>query len=168
MVLLGAVAEAPASDLGWIVPERQNLPGAAVSSIREFVEKPSPALAASLFAQGALWNTMLSVTPASALWALAKQQLPRQAALLERYAQALHAPGAADLLEDTYCELPAADFSRDLVAAARGLWVTPMLGAGWSDCGTPERLEAALGDTPASSRVTTRGALTDPAVANAS
>lgn len=166
MVLLGAVAEAPASDLGWIVPQRRSLPGTAVSSIREFVEKPSPALAASLFAQGALWNTMLSVTPASVLWGLARQQLPRQTELLERYAHALDQPVAAQLLEDTYRELPSADFSRDLVAAARGLWVTQMPDSGWSDCGTPERLEAAFGDAPVSSRVTNRAVLTEPAAAN--
>ncbi len=168
MVLLGAVAETPASDLGWIVPRRRRLPGAAVSSIREFVEKPSPALAASLFAQGALWNTMLSVTPASVLWGLARQQLPRQAVLLDRYASALGTSVAAQLLEDTYRELPSADFSRDLLAAARGLWVTPMLGAGWSDCGTPERLEAAFGDGPASSRVMLRAVEPEQAIASAS
>src|SRR5688572_14672986 len=168
MVLIGAAAEAPASDLGWIVPRRRSLPASGVSSIREFVEKPSPALAASLFARGALWNTMLSVTPAGAMWALARQQLPRQTALLERYAHALDTPAAAQLLELAYRDLPSADFSRDVVAAARGLWVTPMSGAGWSDCGTPERLEAALGDSPASSRVVARSTLTEPAAAQAS
>jgi len=50
-------------------------------------------------------------------------------------------------LAETYQELPKADFSRDLVAGSSGLWVTPMQGAGWSDCGTPERLEAAFGDS---------------------
>lgn len=167
MVLLGAAAEAPASDLGWIVPARRSLPGSAVSSIREFVEKPCPALAASLYAQGALWNTMLSVTAASVLWSLATRQLPRQTELLGRYAQALDGSAAAQLLDETYRELPSADFSRDLVAAARGLWVTPMLGAGWSDCGTPERLEAALGESPVSSRVITHAGMTEPVAANA-
>lgn len=168
MVLLGAAAEEPASDLGWIVPRQRSLPAAAVSSIREFVEKPPPALAASLFAQGALWNTMLSVTPAGVLWEIARQQLPRHTDLLERYARALKTPAAAHLLEEAYRELPSADFSRDVVAAARGLWVTPMLGAGWSDCGTPERLQAVLADSPVSSRVTGRAPLTEPIVASAS
>lgn len=167
MVLLGAAAEAPSSDLGWIVPRRRGLPGSAVSSIREFVEKPSPAVAASLFARGALWNTMLSVTPASALWALAKQQLPAQAALLERYAQALDTTSASSLLDETYRELPSADFSRDLVAAARSLWVTPLRGAGWSDCGTPERLEAAFAGEPALAKATVRGVCAEQVAVNA-
>lgn len=76
--------------------------------------------------------------------------------------------GAAELLEDIYRELPSADFSRDVVVAARELWVIPMMGAGWSDCGTPERLEAALADSPAESRVTCRAPLAGSAVANAS
>jgi hypothetical protein len=49
-------------------------------------------------------------------------------------------------LEELYDRLPPADLSRDLLAAARGLSVVPMAGAGWSDCGTPERLLACLLD----------------------
>jgi mannose-1-phosphate guanylyltransferase len=155
MVLLGAAAESAASDLGWIVPKR-TLPGAAVGSIREFVEKPSPVLAARLFANGALWNTMLSVAPAEALWSLARRRLSVQAALFERYAGTLGTPVSQPNLEALYQVLPSADFSRDLVSGASGLWVTPMLGSGWSDCGTPERLEAAM--APQSGVVKTSGA----------
>jgi len=143
MVLLGAVAESPASDLGWIVPKRKLSPQLGVGSIRQFVEKPAPALATRLFQGGALWNTMLSVAPGEALWTLARRQLPLQAALFERYAPQVGTPVAAEALQATYERLPAADFSRDLVAGASGLWVTPMLDSGWSDCGTPERLQAA-------------------------
>ena len=156
MVLIGAAAEHPASDLGWIVPKR-SLPRSAVGMIAEFVEKPAPSLAAQLFAQGALWNTMLSVTPAAALWSLALRQLPLQADRFARYAEVVGTPAAALRLEETYQDLPSADFSRDLVAASSGLWVTPMQGAGWSDCGTPERLEAVIGP-PESGTVVKTGA----------
>jgi len=152
MVLLGASAEHPASDLGWIVPKRA-LPRSAVGMIAEFVEKPAPPLATHLFERGALWNTMLSVTPAAVLWALARRQLPLQAERFARYADTVGTPAAALRLEEMYRDLPSADFSRDLVAASTDLWVTPMQGAGWSDCGTPERLEAAIG--PASSVIKT-------------
>lgn len=166
MVLLGAAAEHPASDLGWIVPKRM-LPRSAVGMIAEFVEKPAPTLAAQLFERGALWNTMLSVTPAAALWALARRQLPLHADRFAHYADALGSASAALRLEEMYRDLPRADFSRDLVAASTGLWVTPLQGAGWSDCGTPERLEAVIGP-PASGVVKTgaaRGA--DAAIARA-
>jgi len=167
MVLLGADAEHPASDLGWIVPKRV-LPRAAVGMIAEFVEKPAPTLAAHLFERGALWNTMLSVTPAAALWALARRQLPQQADRFARYADTLGTPVATQRLEEMYRDLPSADFSRDLVAGASGLWVTPMHGAGWSDCGTPERLEAAIAGPPASGVIKTGVArAADAAVARA-
>ena len=144
MVLLGAVAESPASDLGWIVPKRK-LSSQLGARVQRFVEKPAPALATSLFQHGALWNTMLSVAPGETLWALARRLLPLQTALFESYVAKVGTPLAPEALRATYEGMPAADFSRDLVAGAPGLWVTPMLGSGWSDCGTPERLEAVLG-----------------------
>jgi mannose-1-phosphate guanylyltransferase len=121
------------------------LPRSAVGQIAEFVEKPAPPLAARLFAQGALWNTMLSVTPAAALWTLARRQLPMIADRFAHYAEAVGTPAASLRLTETYRDLPSADFSRDLITGLSGIWVTPMQGAGWSDCGTPERLQAAFG-----------------------
>jgi mannose-1-phosphate guanylyltransferase len=143
MVLVGARAEWAASDLGWIVPKPRRR-AARVSCIESFVEKPEPGVALGLFERGALWNTMLCVAQADALWRLACRHLPAQAALFEEYALAIGTEGEAAGLRALYERLPAADFSRDLVAASEGLRVTAMDGAGWSDCGTPERLAAAL------------------------
>lgn len=144
MVLVGANAEAPATDLGWIVTGKEQ-PRRAARRIERFVEKPPEPLAEELFRAGALWNTMLSVAPAVALLQLARRHTPDQAALFDAYALACGSPGAAARLADVYDQLRPADFSRDLVGAARGLLAAPMLGAGWSDCGTPERLQAAFG-----------------------
>ena len=143
MVLIGARAEWAASDLGWIVPKRLRR-RSPVSSIEAFVEKPEPGVAAGLFERGALWNTMLCVAQAGALWELARRHLPEQTALFEAYAQTIGTDVAPSCLCDVYERVPAADFSRDLVAASEGLRVTAMDGAGWSDCGTPERLAAAF------------------------
>lgn len=144
MVLLGARAESPASDLGWIIPTRPRRDTGA-RSIQRFVEKPAPPLADVLFRQGALWNTMLSVSRGEALWHLGRRHLPAQTASFERYARVLGTPAAPACLDEIYGGLTAADFSRDLVAASEGLRVESMSGAGWCDCGTPERLAAALG-----------------------
>lgn len=144
MVLLGAHAEGPASDLGWIIPRRPRR-DTGVRTIQRFVEKPPQALADALFRQGALWNTMLSVARGRALWHLGRRHLPEQTALFEGYAAVLGTPAAPSFLEQLYAGLAAADFSRDLVAASGGLRVASMMGAGWCDCGTPERLAAALG-----------------------
>ena len=40
-----------------------------------------------------------------------------------------------------------ADLSRAVLQGAGGLAVVPMVDAGWSDCGTPERLFECLGPT---------------------
>jgi len=145
MVLIGARAECAASDLGWIVPKPAPL-RKAVASIETFVEKPGPDTALRLLERGALWNTMLCVARGQALWQLGRQHLPAQVALLEEYARNLGSGHAAECLREVYERLTPADFSRDLVAASKGLRVTAMEGAGWSDCGTPERLAAALGE----------------------
>lgn len=144
MVLIGARAESAASDLGWIVPRPAGLPR-SVAPIETFVEKPGPDTAARLFERGALWNTMLCVARGQALWLLGRQHLPAQVALLEEYARSLGSARSAQCLREVYERLTPADFSRDLVAASRRLRVAAMDGAGWSDCGTPERLVAALG-----------------------
>lgn len=150
-ILLGARAEHAASDLGWIVTRRARS-NAPVRAIAEFVEKPAQPVADHLFRRGALWNTMLSVSRADALWRLALRHLPAQTALLGRYAAALGNPAYRTCLNEVYAQLTPADFSRDLVAASQGLRVAIMAGAGWSDCGTPERLAAALGQGSAAVR----------------
>jgi mannose-1-phosphate guanylyltransferase len=157
MVLIGARAECAASDLGWIVPSRPQR-RTRVASIESFVEKPAPAIAERLFERGALWNTMLSVSRARTLWALGRRHLPEQAALFEEYAQHIGSERAAACLREVYERLPHADFSRDLVAACKGLRVTAMEGAGWSDCGTPERLAAVFGEGPGARLSVRRGA----------
>jgi mannose-1-phosphate guanylyltransferase len=154
LLLLGAQAEGPASDLGWILTEQRGR-DSGVRPILEFVEKPTPARADHLFRQGALWNTMLSVSRGEALWGLARQHLPRQAALFQSYASDAGGVSGHARLSQIYACLSAADFSRDLVAASSGLGAIRMPGAGWSDCGTPERLAAALGRRPGLARTTT-------------
>jgi hypothetical protein len=52
--------------------------------------------------------------------------------------------GAASFLNDIYPKLPVTDFSRDILQRATGLAVTPMIDAGWTDCGTPESLFRAM------------------------
>lgn len=152
MVLIGARAEHAAPDLGWIVPKLAPR-GTSVTPIETFVEKPDRATAERLYERGALWNTMLSVARGEALWRLGCLHLPTQVALFQEFAPLLRSGRAAECLRDVYERLQPADFSRDLVAACKGLRVTAMDGAGWSDCGTPERLAAALGQAPTSRTV---------------
>jgi mannose-1-phosphate guanylyltransferase len=163
VVLVGAAAESAATDLGWIscrgvAAEDDGTP----RSVQRFVEKPDSPRALALLKSGALWNTLILITRGAALWALFAQKLPRVERGLRRYREQLAQRGRADAATDrrrllaVYQTLPKSDLSRDVLQAASGLVAVAMVDAGWSDCGTPERLEAvlrrAVGESAASSR----------------
>lgn len=146
LALLGADADEPASDLGWIVPAPRAKSAAAPNLVAEFVEKPALPVATELLARGALWNTLIVVGGVDAFWRQAKQHMPGQLALFEDYVAALgRGPEEAErILPALYRSMPAADFSRALLERARGLGVVDLQGSGWCDCGTPQRLLACL------------------------
>jgi mannose-1-phosphate guanylyltransferase len=146
--LLGAEAEHPATDLGWIVPGAAQARGKG-SAVTRFVEKPSAVDALALQHAGALWNTFVMVGAAERFWALGLRHLPRQAALFERYRAAVDTAREEAVLAAIYRELEPADFSRQVLAAAAGLALVPLRGSGWSDWGTPERLMDSLAGSPA-------------------
>ncbi len=146
IALLGAPADRPATDLGWIVPGGR-LSASFASDVREFAEKPPHEQAMELLAAGGLWNTMVVVGRVSAMWRLGRARVPAMMTHFERYLRALHHRRAYQVLSLRYDRMAAADLSRDLLQAAPGLAVVPVVGSGWFDCGTPERLLAWLGAT---------------------
>jgi mannose-1-phosphate guanylyltransferase len=156
LVLIGAKPDRPASDLGWIVPAEVSAVG-DVLGIAGFVEKPTPARAERLFREGALWNTLVMVGRVGAFWRQAERHLARQTRLFNQYGEALASRSpetsvdhADRLLARLYRRMPSADFSRTVLEHGSGLSLVRLEGAGWSDCGTPERLLDCLG-IPASS-----------------
>jgi len=143
VALLGAPADRPATDLGWVVPGDPLSAGVAtarVARVRRFVEKPPLPQALSLLDEGGLWNTMVVVGRVSALWRLGKNHLPAQMQQFEWYLRAIRHPRAYSLLSRNYDRLNPSDLSRDILQVASGLAVVPVVGSGWFDCGTPERL----------------------------
>jgi mannose-1-phosphate guanylyltransferase len=137
VALLGARAERPASDLGWIVPLGQSRDGVAL--VGRFVEKPPERTARTLMAAGGLWNTMLMVGAAQAFWRLAQAHMPIQTQAFGHYIDRARRPEAAASRNLLYRTIPAADFSRVVLEKAVGLAVVPLANSGWFDCGTPER-----------------------------
>jgi mannose-1-phosphate guanylyltransferase len=137
VALLGARAEHPATDLGWIVPLGKASKG--VGLVERFVEKPPERTARALMAAGGLWNTMLMVGAAQAFWRLAQVHLPNQAQAFGHYIDRARRPEAAASRDLLYRTIPAADFSRAVLEKAAGLAVVPLVNSGWFDCGTPER-----------------------------
>lgn len=155
VALIGVTPTGPEVEYGWIACGPR-IGGAHAFAVARFVEKPAPAVADELWRSGALWNTFISAGPVHVLWALARQHLPGHAAALERYAAAIGGPGEAAALEDAYREMTPANFSRDLLAHARGIAAVPVAGTGWSDWGSPQRVFASLAGTPSHDRLVAR------------
>lgn len=147
VVLFGAEPTTAATDYGWITP------GAAypwrddrrVRRVAGFIEKPPADVAHRLFARRAVWNTMVIVARLSALLQLYHRHLPHLTGALVPCA---HVSGTlrGRVLNDAYSRLSSADFCGDLLTAAEDLAVYSWPASiGWSDLGTPERLQAWLG-----------------------
>jgi mannose-1-phosphate guanylyltransferase len=143
VVVVGAVPDSPDPQYGWIVPRRDDAGRLYVDC---FEEKPNAAAAQRLLAKGALWNTFVLVSSARRLWELGAAHLPVQARALEAVGQGSSLQ--QELLRRTYEDLPAADFSRDVLERAEGLELMPLRECGWSDWGTPERVLGSLRGTP--------------------
>lgn len=142
--LVGAVSDRPATDLGWIVPGGIK---AGTPRVERFVEKPPEVEAITLWKKGGLWNTMVAAGRVEAFWRLLRSHLPEHMRQIGRYLLTLGQPIARAKLDDAYRRMEPADFSRDVLQNAFGLSVVPMIHAGWSDCGTPERLLDSLKGT---------------------
>jgi mannose-1-phosphate guanylyltransferase len=150
VTLLGVQPDNPETDYGWILRGRslaRRTPNAAFT-VRRFHEKPAADEAERLRSRGGLWNTFISVGPVATYWKLARQHLPAHAKLLEQYARRIGRADEMHALRDAYARMPAANFSRDLLAHARDLAVVPVRGAGWCDWGSPRRVFQSLQGTP--------------------
>jgi mannose-1-phosphate guanylyltransferase len=140
VVLVGASADRPATDLGWIMPGHALAHGEGLRAVECFVEKPPASAAARLYETGALWNTLVIAMDGAAFWEDALRSWPALAPPFRRYLASIGTAREADVRQETYDELPTLDLSRDFLAKRSGLGVVELTNAGWSDCGTPERL----------------------------
>jgi mannose-1-phosphate guanylyltransferase len=150
VVLFGVEPDRATEDYGWITPRRTgHWHDAPVRPVAGFVEKPGPSQAARLLASGAVWNTMLIVGRVQTLIDLYRRHLPD---LTEVFARAWRLPPDRRdaFLAEQYPHLSVTDLSRDVLTPAEGLVVyTWPASLGWTDLGTPERLEHWIGRPPA-------------------
>lgn len=150
LAVVGAEADRPAPDLGWVVPRGPGKDDAPdVDWVEVFVEKPSIGIARDLLGRGGLWNTLIVAGSVESFWMQAQKHMPHQTMLFTPYAEVLAEGGGSGdenraLLDQIYQSIPAADFSRAVLQKARGMAVVKMKDSGWSDCGTPERLLSSL------------------------
>lgn len=142
LVLLGVVPDAGGAGDEWIQPADE-ICGPwpwPLFRVRKFWEKPSPATARMLGAQGCFWNSFVMVAHASTLFALLRSAVP---ALYDAFASVesrLGTPWEDDRVRKLYARLPSRDFSKHVLATrSANLAVLPLNGVRWSDLEAPRR-----------------------------
>ncbi|MBI4060450.1 MAG: NTP transferase domain-containing protein [Elusimicrobia bacterium] len=144
LVLMAAEPDAAEPDYGWIAPGTR-LSGSRASLVSRFKEKPGPEEAEAMHRRGCLWNTMIVVARAAALWQLARSLRPVMMARFEALRPWIGMAEEAEAVDLAYRAMPTVNFSRDILEqAADWAVVLPMRGVHWSDWGRPERVEHTL------------------------
>ena len=151
VVVLGIQPTCADTGLGYVVPCRDRAGCAPDPSDKVvcFVEKPSAAYAAELIRHGGLWNSFILAVKAQALLALFEERVPDIVTeMREAVRHDIGHPASALAIYRLYSQLPTLDFSRDIIEVQETrLRVLQVPHCGWSDLGTPERVEQALRDT---------------------
>ncbi len=141
VVLLGMAGEEGDHEYGWILSAVRPLAG--VRPVLSFVEKPDPQTSRRLASDGALVNSFILASQARTLVRLFEDTVPDLARMMVPFVLA-GSPRAG--LHHLYDEIPTLDFSRSVLERAPGsLGVLAVPPCGWSDLGTPSRLQRFLG-----------------------
>jgi mannose-1-phosphate guanylyltransferase len=136
LILLGAEAQYPEIEYGWIEPGRAILETADLSLLRvnRFWEKPCLKQAQALMRHGCLWNTFVTIGQAKAFLKLLRAGIPDIVSIFERAV-------AEDNLDAAYQTAPVVDFSRDVLRRdPQRLLVLRDMASGWADLGNPKRV----------------------------
>ena len=147
VVLLGVAPDRLELDYGWIRPGQSiaDLPDEPVKTVRSFLEKPDAAEADAALRAGALWNTLVFAANADLLWTLGWQCLPDMMPLFEQLSRAIGGPDEGRVLEEIYRNMPAKNFSSDLLQhVPKHLALIELSGVLWSDWGKPARIAESL------------------------
>jgi mannose-1-phosphate guanylyltransferase len=140
VLMFGVRTEYPGVDYGWlsVLPQSSE---SRIVAVSQLVEKPAPTVARNLFASGALVNTSILVARGLTLLDLYRSTVPDIGA---PFVGALTVPAEYRdaFLRSRYGRLGHADLSRDVLARARGVSAYNLPGEiGWTDLGTPTRLQ---------------------------
>jgi mannose-1-phosphate guanylyltransferase len=140
--LLGAEPGSADPELGYILPSEKVFDNPA--RIAGFKEKPSLEHARELVALGALWNLFILAGSVSALLQLFAED---HAELVHAMRGALTdaAAGRRDAVDELYTRIEPLDFSGDVLEIqANRLHALRVPPCGWTDLGTPKRVEATI------------------------
>jgi len=135
VALLGITPDRAETEYGWIVPATRD----AVARVTTFVEKPAWTDAQSCLRSGGLWNSFILAAQAASLLELFAQRVPD---LVAAFMEAFRAEDRRQALVDLYARLESVDFSRAVLQGSEpSLRVHVVSPCGWTDLGTPERVE---------------------------
>lgn len=138
VLLLGMTATDCDPEYGWVLPAG---PG-PIGEVARFIEKPGPETARGLMQRGALVNSFMLVAQASALLRAYEEALP---GMLRVFLGCLRGASGPAGLERLYELIPNADLCRDVFErVTRCLSVVRVPPCGWSDLGTPARIQLFL------------------------
>ena len=146
IILLGAAANRPETEYGWIEPHyaEANGYGDSLARVKRFWEKPSKDVAQQLFAQGCLWNTFVMVGAADAFLTMVRRASPAICRAFEEELFSADA-GEEERLGQVYADLCPSDFSKEVLSVSSDALAVASCGEiGWSDLGDPQRFIAAL------------------------
>jgi len=144
VVLLGIPPERPDPEYGWMLLAEPGAGGplaaAAPRRVESFVEKPDRAQAERLMSRGALWSSLIFAATTNTLLGIFRSIRP---GLLRGYLARARAAEWDPAVPLDLEGLPAFDFSRDLLERCSGdLRVLVVPASGWTDLGTPRRVQA--------------------------
>jgi len=142
--LLGAEPDHPDQDLGYIVPSDRRRDAAA--EVVRFAENPTTEKARALIREGALWNTFTLTGSVRALLNLFEGHfLSTMKAMRDALELAQSEFVGPVTLELLFADLESNDFSRDVLERhEQVLQVLRMPSCGWTDLGTPKRVEETI------------------------
>lgn len=143
-LLMGMAPDRCDPELGYILPGQRDEHG--TFEVLRFVEKPNRTFASDLIESGALWNSFIILATAKSLVALFRRRVPT---IVEEMCRAIDSEGhdtqGGSAMAQVYASLCSADFSKDILQGQEAfLRVIAVPPCGWSDLGTPQRVEEAL------------------------
>jgi mannose-1-phosphate guanylyltransferase len=162
--LLGAEPDHPDQELGYIVPSERCRDAAA--GVVRFVEKPTKEKAHALIREGGLWNTFILAGSVRALLNLFEGHFMSTMTAMRRALDLAQSESVGRVaLELLFADLESQDFSRDILERhEQMLQVLRVPSCGWTDLGTPKRVEETVRSfarvrSPANTRHSATGAL---------
>jgi len=143
--LVGAEPDRAETEYGYIeqgglLPQFSSamLPTGPIRAVTRFVEKPSAAEATAMLRRGCLWNTFVLVGHVEAFSGLLDETVP---GLYREFRALWSQPDEPACAAHLYDELPASDFSKDILSRCPDrLGVLSLPPGNWTDLGQPSRV----------------------------